>query len=46
MVDIGEGTIFSHSGLGVVVNDNAKIGKNCHILQNVTIGGNGGGMFQ
>lgn len=43
LVDIGENTVFSHSGLGVVVNDDAVIGKNCHILQNVTIGGRGGG---
>ena len=38
---IGKGTIFSHSGLGVVVNGDAVIGKNCRILQNVTIGGRG-----
>lgn len=41
-VEIGEGTLFAHSGLGVVVSDDATIGKNCHILQNVTIGGRGG----
>lgn len=39
--EIGEGTLFSHSGLGVVVNEEAIIGKNCRILQNVTIGGRG-----
>lgn len=39
--EIGKGTLFSHSGLGVVVNGDAKIGKNCRILQNVTIGGRG-----
>jgi len=38
---IGIGTLFSHSGLGVVVNGDAVIGKNCRILQNVTIGGRG-----
>lgn len=38
---IGEGTLFSHSGLGVVVNGDAVIGRNCRILQNVTIGGRG-----
>lgn len=39
--EIGEGSFFSHSGLGVVVNGDSKIGKNCRILQNVTIGGRG-----
>ena len=39
--EIGEGTFFSHSGLGVVINGASKIGKNCRILQNVTIGGRG-----
>lgn len=40
-VKIGEGTIFAHSGLGCVIHSNAKIGKNCKIQQNVTIGGRG-----
>lgn len=40
---IGEGTVFVHNGLGCVVNECAIIGKNCKILQNVTIGGRGEG---
>lgn len=36
--EIGEGTIFYHRGIGVVVHPNAKIGRNCKIFQNVTIG--------
>lgn len=42
-VVIGEGSCFSHNGLGCVVNPDAKIGKNVKILQNVTIGGRGDG---
>jgi serine O-acetyltransferase len=38
-VSIGSGTKFVHNGLGVVVHSNAKIGSNCRIYQNVTIGG-------
>lgn len=40
-VKIGEGTIFTHSGLGCVIHSSAVIGKNCKIQQNVTIGGRG-----
>ena len=40
-VSIGKNTIFSHSGLGVVIHSNAIIGNNCKIYQNVTIGGRG-----
>ena len=40
---IGDGTVFAHNGLGCVVNECAIIGKNCKILQNVTIGGRGEG---
>ena len=40
-VIIEEGTTFAHSGLGVVIHSNAKIGKNCKIYQGVTIGGRG-----
>jgi serine O-acetyltransferase len=36
---IGKGTVFVHNGLGVVVHGHAKIGENCRIYQNVTIGG-------
>lgn len=37
--EIGEGVVFAHNGLGVVVHDKAKIGDNSKIYQNVTIGG-------
>lgn len=40
-VRIGKGTVFAHSGLGCVIHSNAKIGENCKIQQNVTIGGRG-----
>ena len=36
--NIGKGTIFHHHGVGCVVHDNAIIGDNCHIFQNVTLG--------
>lgn len=36
--EIGEGTKFAYQGLGVVLNKKAKIGKNCFIRQNVTVG--------
>jgi len=32
-------TKFGYGGLGIVIHDKAKIGKNCQIDQNVTIGG-------
>ena len=37
--EIGEGTKFGYKGMGVVIHSNAKIGKNCLIAQQVTIGG-------
>lgn len=40
-VNIKKGTIFAHSGLGVVLHSNVIIGKNCKIFQGVTIGGRG-----
>lgn len=40
-VKIGKGTIFAHSGLGVVIHGNATIGQDCRIYQGVTIGGRG-----
>lgn len=40
-VKIGEGTRFAHSGLGCVIHERTIIGKNCKILQNVTMGGRG-----
>ena len=36
---LGEGTVFVHNGLGVVVHPKSQIGKNVKIYQNVTIGG-------
>lgn len=39
-IEVGNGTTFFHNGLGVVIYPQAKIGKNCSIYQNVTIGGN------
>lgn len=35
---IGEGCVFQHNGVGVVISDHAVIGDNCIIYQNVTIG--------
>ena len=37
--DIGEGTVIGYQGLGVVIHKRCIIGKNCHISQNVTLGG-------
>lgn len=37
--NIGEGLTIPHNG-GIVINGNAVIGKNCTILQGVTIGAN------
>lgn len=38
---IGDGTVFPHGALGVVIHENAEIGNNCKILPNVVIGGRG-----
>lgn len=40
--EIGEGTTFGYKGIGVVIHSRARIGKNCVIGQNVTIGGRSG----
>lgn len=37
--EIGKGTRFGYGGMGVVIHKKAKIGKNCRIGQQVTIGG-------
>ena len=37
--EIGEGTVIAYGGIGVVIHENAVIGKNCVIESNVTIGG-------
>lgn len=36
---IGRGTRFPHGAQGVILHDDAQIGKNCTILPNVVIGG-------
>lgn len=36
--EIGEGTIFYHHAIGCVTHAYAKIGKNCKIFANVTLG--------
>ena len=38
-VTIGKGTLFGHSGIGVVIHQDAIIGENCVIGQGITIGG-------
>lgn len=38
-VVIGENTLFVHNGLGCVLHPKVQIGKNCRILQNVSIAG-------
>lgn len=35
---IGEGTLLGYGGMGIVIHTNSKIGNNCMILQQVTIG--------
>lgn len=37
--EIGKGTVIAYGGIGVVIHKKAKIGKNCVIESNVTIGG-------
>ena len=38
-VKIGKGTLFGHSGIGVVIHQKAVIGAGCIIGQGITIGG-------
>jgi serine O-acetyltransferase len=40
--EIGEGTQLGYGGMGVVIHPEARIGKNCLISQQVTIGGRSG----
>ena len=40
--NIGNGTLFPHHALGVVIHPYAEIGEKCVIEQNVTIGGRSG----
>lgn len=37
--EIGKGTVFGYKGMGVVIHSDAKIGNDCIIAQQVTIGG-------
>lgn len=39
---LGKGTKFAYGGIGVVLHKRTKIGKNCMIGTNVTIGGRSG----
>ncbi|MBE8714123.1 serine O-acetyltransferase [Sphingobacterium hungaricum] len=41
-VKIGRGLLLPHFG-GIVINSKSKIGNNCNILQNVTLGNSKGG---
>ena len=38
-VEAGKNLILGYQGLGIVIHSRCKIGNNCHIDQNVTIGG-------
>lgn len=40
--DIGAGTVIGYQGLGIVIHKKCVIGRDCHISQNVTIGGTSG----
>ena len=40
--EIGNGTVFGYKGIGVVIHKRARIGENCLIAQQVTIGGRSG----
>jgi serine O-acetyltransferase len=40
--DIGEGTQLGYGGMGVVIHKASRVGKNCLISQQVTIGGRSG----
>lgn len=39
-VSIGEGTVITYHGLGVVLNKQSVIGRNCRIRQHVTLASN------
>lgn len=38
-VRIGKGSVFGHSGIGVVIHQRSVIGENCTLCQGITIGG-------
>lgn len=44
--EIGEGTEFGYKGIGLVIHSETKIGRDCKIGTNVTIGGGAGGSNQ
>lgn len=37
--DIGKGSFLGYQGLGIVIHKRCVLGENCHISQNVTLGG-------
>jgi len=39
--NIDESVVFYHKGIGVIIGSGVRIGKNCKIYQNVTIGSRG-----
>src|SRR5881628_1131941 len=41
-VEIGAGTVFAHGGMGVVLHQRCRIGKNVVISHQVTLGGRSG----
>ncbi len=41
-VQIGEGTVFTHRAVGVIIHSKAVIGKNCKIQTGVVIAGKNG----
>ena len=38
-LNLGKNFVLGYGGLGVVIHDRTKIGEDCHVGQNVTIGG-------
>lgn len=40
-MEVGGGTMFSHGGIGILINPKSKIGRNCIIGNNVSIVGQG-----
>lgn len=40
--EIGKGTLLGYKGIGVIIHSNSKIGENCIIGSNVTLGGGNG----
>ena len=40
--NIGKGSFFAYGGIGVVLHERTKIGRNCTIGTNITVGGRSG----